>query len=334
MNAVRFETPFTRQAHVEVPLICGPMYPCSNPELVAAVSRAGGLGVVQPVSLTFVYGHDFRQGLRLIRQQTSSPVGMNALIEKSSRRYQERMQEWVNIALEEGIRFFITSLGNPRWVVDRVAEYGGIVYHDATERKWAMKALDAGVDGLIAVNNRAGGHAGRLSAEQLLDELGDLNLPLICAGGIGDEKQFVEAMRMGYAGCQSGTRFIATDECRAAAPYKQAIIEAQEQDIVLSERITGVPVSLINTPHVAAMGLKAGPLARRMLRGNKSKHWLRMLYTLRSAFQLRHASLNEDGEREFWQAGKSVAGIHQVEPAGEIVRRFHAALLQMNGREG
>lgn len=335
MNAAGFETPFTRQAHVEVPLICGPMYPCSNPELVAAVSGAGGLGIVQPVSLTFVYGHDFRQGLRLIRQQTSRPVGMNALIEKSSRRYQERMQEWVNIALEEGVRFFITSLGNPRWVVERVAEYGGIVYHDATERKWAMKALDAGVDGLIAVNNRAGGHAGRLSAEQLLDELGDLNLPLICAGGIGDENQFVEAMRMGYAGCQLGTRFIATDECRAAAPYKQAIIEAQEQDIVLSERITGVPVSLINTPHVSAMGLKVGPLARRMLRGNRSKHWLRMLYTLRSAFQLRRASLNEDGEREFWQAGKSVAGIHQVEPAGEIVRRFHAALLQKKyGREG
>jgi len=321
------ETPFTDHAGVDTPLICGPMYPCSNPELVAAVSGAGGLGIVQPVSLTFVHGHDFRAGLRLIRQQTCRPVGMNALIEKSSRRYHQRMQEWVNIALEEGVRFFITSLGNPRWVVDRVAEYGGIVYHDATELKWAMKAIDAGVDGLIAVNNRAGGHAGGLSALQLFDDLHDLNLPLICAGGIGDEKQFVEAMRMGYDGCQLGTRFIATDECRAAVPYKQAIVNAQEQDIVLSERITGVPVSLINTSHVAANGLKAGPLARLLLRGNKSKHWLRMLYTIRSAFQLRHASLDEGGKREFWQAGKSVTGIHQVEPAGEIVQRFHAALL-------
>ncbi|MDQ6981895.1 MAG: nitronate monooxygenase [Mariprofundus sp.] len=334
MNGARLETSltetlFTKHASVNVPLICGPMYPCSNPELVVAVSEAGGLGVVQPVSLTFVHGHDFRQGLRLIRQQTSRPVGMNALIEKSSQRYHERMQKWVSIALEEGVRFFITSLGNPRWVVERVAEYGGIVYHDATERKWAMKALDAGVDGLIAVNNRAGGHAGGLSASQLFDDLYDLNLPLICAGGIGDEKQFVEAMRMGYAGCQLGTRFIATDECRAAAPYKQAIVDAQERDIVLSERITGVPVSLINTPHVVAMGLKAGPLVRRMLRGNRSKHWLRMLFTIRSAFQLRHASLDESGEREFWQAGKSVAGIHQIEPAGEIVRRFYAALLHM-----
>jgi len=329
MNSARFETPFTKHAGVDVPLICGPMYPCSNPELVAAVSGAGGLGVVQPVSLTFVYGHDFREGLRMIRQQTPRPVGINALIEQSSRRYHERMQTWVTIALEEGVRFFITSLGNPRWVVDRVAEYGGIVYHDATERKWAKKALDAGVNGLIAVNNRAGGHAGGRSARQLFDDLGDLNLPLICAGGIGDETRYVEAMRMGYAGCQLGTRFIATDECRSAAPYKQAIVNAQEQDIVLSERITGVPVALINTPHVAAMGLKAGPLARRMLRGKRSKHWLRMLYTLRSALQLRHASLDESGERDFWQAGKSVDDIHCIKPAAEIVRQFNEALLHM-----
>ncbi|MDQ6957620.1 MAG: nitronate monooxygenase [Mariprofundaceae bacterium] len=329
MTALRFETPFTKHAGVDVPLICGPMYPCSNPELVAAVSEAGGLGVVQPVSLTFVHGHDFRAGMRLIRQQTSRPIGMNALIEKSSRRYHERMQLWVDIALEEGVRFFITSLGNPRWVVDRVAEYGGIVYHDATERKWAQKALDNGVDGLIAVNNRAGGHAGGQSAQQLLDELGDLNLPLICAGGIGNEAQFVDAMRLGYAGCQLGTRFIATDECMAAVPYKQAIVDAHEQDIVLSERITGVPVSLINTPHVASMGLKAGPLARRMLRGNRSKHWMRMLYTLRSAFQLRRASLDESGNKDFWQAGKSVSGIHRVEPARAIVRRCNEAVLHM-----
>jgi len=321
-------TPFTNHAGVSVPLICGPMYPCSNPELVAAVSQAGGLGVVQPVSLTFVHGHDFREGLRLIRQRTSMPIGMNALIEKSSGRYHERMVEWVTIALEEGVRFFITSLGNPRWVVDRVAEYGGVVYHDATERKWALKALDGGVDGLIAVNNRAGGHAGGKTALQLIDELGDLDVPLICAGGIGDETRFADAIRRGYAGCQLGTRFIATEECRASMPYKQAIVNAHEEDIVLSERITGVPVSLIRTAHVARMGLRAGPLARRMLSGNKSKHWMRMFYTLRAAFQLRRASLDESGEQKFWQAGKSVGGIHEIEPVAAIVRRFAMTLEQ------
>jgi len=328
VNSNRLDTPFTRHAGVDTPLICGPMYPCSNPELVAAVSDAGGLGVVQPVSLTFVHGHDFRAGLQLIQKLTSKPIGMNALIEGSSRRYHQRMQGWIDIALEEGVRFFITSLGNPRWVVERVAACGGVVYHDATERKWALKAIDAGVDGLIAVNNRAGGHAGGLSAQQLIDSLGDLGLPLICAGGIGDATQFVAALKMGYAGCQMGTRFIATTECRASMPYKQAIVDAGAEDIVLSERITGVPVSLINTPHVAACGLKAGALTRRMLRNRRSKHWLRLFYTLRSAFQLRHASLDERGAHEFWQAGKSVDAIHHIEPAAGIVRSCHDAALQ------
>ena len=65
--------------------MCGAMYPCSNPELVAAVSEAGGIGIVQPISLTYVHGHDFREGLRLIRRLTAKPIGMNALIEQSSR---------------------------------------------------------------------------------------------------------------------------------------------------------------------------------------------------------------------------------------------------------
>src|SRR5687767_15651043 len=113
------DTALTRDAGIEVPLICGAMYPCSNPELVAAVSDAGALGIVQPVSLTFVHGHDFREGLRLIRRLTLRPIGMNALIEQSSRMYHERMVKWVEIALEEGVRFFVTSLGNPKWVAER-----------------------------------------------------------------------------------------------------------------------------------------------------------------------------------------------------------------------
>ena len=82
--AGRLDTAFTRHAGVEVPIICGPMYPCSNPELVAAASEAGGLGVLQPMSLTYVYRHDFRQGIRLMRRLTSKPIGMNALVEQSS----------------------------------------------------------------------------------------------------------------------------------------------------------------------------------------------------------------------------------------------------------
>ena len=319
------DTPFSRALGIEVPLVCGAMYPCSNPELVAAVSDAGGIGVVQPVSLTYVYGHDFREGLRLIRRLTPKPIGMNALIEGSSRYYRERMTRWVETALEEGVRFFVTSLGNPRWIVERVRPAGGIVYHDVTERKWALKGRDAGVDGLVGVNRRAGGHPGPLDPQALLDEVGDLGLPVLCAGGIGTAAEFAAALRMGYAGAQLGTRFIATPECRASEAYKQAILESDEDDIVLTERITGVPVAVIRTPYIEHMGLRAGPLARRLLRNRRSKHWMRGYYALRSLRQLKRASLDTTGEHEYWQAGKSVAGIHAIVSAGDIVREFARA---------
>lgn len=322
------DTPFSRAVGIEVPLVCGAMYPCSNPELVAAVSEAGGIGVVQPISLTYVHGHEFREGLRLIRRLTSKPVGMNALIEGSSRYYRERMSRWVDVALEEGIRFFVTSLGNPRWIVDRVHPLGGIVYHDVTERKWALKGRDAGVDGLVGVNRRAGGHPGPRDPAALLAEVADLGLPVLCAGGIGTPAEFAAALRLGYAGAQLGTRFIATPECRASEAYKTAILEADEDDIVLTERITGVPVAVIRTPYIEHMGLHAGPIARRLLRWRRTKHWMRTFYALRSLRQLKRASLDRSGEHEYWQAGKSVAGIERLIPAAEVVRSFAAAALQ------
>ena len=320
------ETPFTRAVGIRVPLICGPMYPCSNPELVAAVSEAGGIGIVQPISLTYVNGYDFRDGLRYIRSLTTKPIGMNALIEQSSSTYRDRMEKWLTISLEEGVRFFITSLGNPRWVVDLVTPYGGVVYHDATEAKWAEKAAAGGVHGLIGVNNRAGGHAGGREAAVLLAELGRFSLPVVAAGGVGDEGQFRAMLDLGYSAVQCGTRFIATTECTASLPYKQAILDADADDIVLSERITGVPVAIIRTPYVERTGLRAGPLARALLRGRRTKHWMRTVYALKSLWQLKRSSLGAAGSAEFWQAGKSVQGITGVESAGAIVRRFEAAL--------
>lgn len=316
---------FLTQAGIRVPLLCGAMYPCSNPELVAAVSEAGGMGIIQPVALVFAHGHEFRAGLRRIKELTDRPVGMNVIVEKSSRAYEQRMREWVDVAIAEGVRFFVTSLGDPRWVVEAAHAAGGHVYHDVTERKWAEKALSSGVDGLIAVNDRAGGHAGARTPEQLFAELGDLGVPLLCAGGIGDERAFVRALELGYAGAQLGTRFIATTECRAHGDYKAAIVGAKAEDIVLTERISGVPVAVIATDYIKRTGTRAGPIARRLLRGRKTKHWMRTWYALMSIWQLKHASLQGATYKDYWQAGKSVDGIDAVEPAGDIVRRFAAA---------
>lgn len=320
-------TALTRDARIRLPLVCGAMYPCSNPELVGAVSAAGGIGIIQPIAFTYVHGHDFRAGVRLAQTLAAgNPLGFNALIEQSSTYYQRRMEAWIEIALEEGIRFFITSLGNPRWVVDRVSQVGGVVYHDVTALKWALKGRDAGVRGLIAVNNRAGGHAGDVSAEALLDELRPVGLPVVCAGGIGTPADFRRVMDMGYAGAQLGTRFIAASECSASADYKQAILDATAADIVLTERLTGVPVAVINNSYVRRLGLKAGPVARWMLQHRRTKHWMRTIYALRSLRQLKRDLGVRRGAEEYWQAGASVDGIHEVKPAGQIVAEFEAAL--------
>jgi nitronate monooxygenase len=321
------KTVLTEALGIEVPLICGAMYPCSNPELVAAVSEAGGIGVVQPLSLVFVHKREFRAGMKEIRSLTRKPIGLNVLTEKSlSSVYAKRMSEYVDVALEEGVRFFVTALGNPRWVVDRVRPAGGVVYHDVIDRRWAEKAAAEGVDGLICVNRRAGGHLGKKSPEELHAELADLGLTLVCAGGVGSAEQFREMLAIGYAGVQCGTRFIAATECTAHADYKNAILEADEEDIVPTERVTGVPLAVIRTPFIEKMGTKAGPIGRLMLKGRTTKHWIRAWYTLTSAFRLRGASMKGATSADCWQAGKSVATITSVEPAGEIVRKFAAAL--------
>jgi nitronate monooxygenase len=318
-------TRFTEQVGIELPIICGAMYPCTNPELVAAVSAAGGIGIVQPMSFVIVQRRDLRQALRQIKQTTDRPWGFNAVLEKTARAFERQMRRWIDIALDEGVKLMITALGNPRWVVDLAHQRAAIVYHDATERKWALRARDAGVDGLICVNSRAGGHTGTRTPEQLRDELGDLGLPLICAGGVGSAEDFVHALRLGFDGVQMGTRFIASEECSVHDDYKRAIVRAEERDIVLTERISGVPVSVIRTPYIDKIGTTAGPIARWMLRGPYRKRVMRSIYGLLSIYQLRQASLRGADYRDYFLAGKSVAGIDRVEPAGVIMQRFAEA---------
>jgi nitronate monooxygenase len=321
----RLDTPLTRQLGIRLPVICGAMYPCSNPELVAAVSEAGGIGVFQPISLVSVHKHEYRAGLRRMRQLTTKPIGMNVIVEKSSKIYEERMKRWVDEALEEGVRFFVTSLGNPEWVVAKAHAVGGIVYHDVTEARFAEKAVSVGVDGLIGVNRRAGGHAGGRALAELYTELARFGLPVVAAGGIGDAPEFVAALELGYAGVQMGTRFIATTECNAHPDYKRAILEADEADIVLTERLTGVPVAVIRTPYIEKIGIKAGPIGRYLLKGRKTKHWMRAFYAWRALGNLARASQEGGAYRDYWQAGKSVATIREIEPVAQILARFEAA---------
>jgi len=322
---ISFRTKFTEQAKVQYPIVCGAMYPCSNPELVAAVSEAGGLGIVQPLSLVYVHGYEFKKGLERIKQLTKKPFGMNVIVEKNAKIYEDRMKKWVNEAVDAGCRFFVTALGNPNWVVEKVKAVGGFVYHDVTEKKWAEKVVGFGIDGLICVNDRAGGHAGSRSAKQLFEELKGFNLPLVCAGGVGDETDFIEALKLGYASVQMGTRFIATSECNSHLDYKNAIVAADEKDIVKTERITGVPLAVIRTPYVDKVGLKVGPISKVLFKNRHTKHWIRLMYNLRAVMAMKRTVLKGVSTKDYYQAGKSVHGIEQIESVKVIIDRFVAA---------
>ena len=323
------KTRLTEHAGVEYPIICGAMYPCSNPELVSAAANGGGMAIVQPVSLTVVHGFDepdlnqgLVEGIRYIRSKTDRQIGFNALIEKGNDKYLQRMSQWIDIALDEGIRFFVTSLGKPDWVCERVHAKGGFVYHDVTTRYHAEKGVECGVDGLICVNNRAGGHLGTDSMEKMYEDLSDLGLPLVCAGGVGSEQELKEALRIGYDGVQMGTRFIATTECTMPEGYKVAIVDSGEDDIDWTVKLTGIPVSVIKTP-----GYKRdNPWIIRRLLSGRWKHRTRWILNNLSFRRWRRMSNGSKSSKDIWSAGKSVETIHSVESATTIMRRLGESL--------
>ena len=211
---------FLKDTGSRLPVVCGPMYPGSNPELVAAVSEAGGFGVVQPIALSHLYKHDFRAGLKLIKSLTSKPFGVNITIlpkTAASAKYVKMNDEFLDIAIEEGCKWILTSLGKPDDIV-KIAHQTDVdvkVYHDVHNAKLALRAADAGVDGLNLLNNRMGGQTGQFGACEIMKavrEAGDLTIPMICAGGIANKSNLDDMLAQGYAGVQAGTRFLATHE--------------------------------------------------------------------------------------------------------------------------
>ena len=317
---------FCKDLKVALPIIGGAMYPCSNPELVAAISEAGGIGMIQPLSLTYVHGYSFREGLRYIRRLTPKPVGLNLLIEASSQRYLDRINTWLDVAIDEGVSFFVTALGNPQKYAEKIHASGGLVYHNTTHEKWAEKAIVGGVDGLICVNDHAGGHAGTESAIKLYEDMVRFGKPLICAGGVSSPRDVRKMIDLGYAGVQMGTRFIATDECSAHQDYKQAIIAAEAENITLTDKLSGVPVSVIETDQIRRMGAKAGKLARWMLKGHRTKKYMRMYYAMRSFRTLKHDLGKAGTYQHFLQAGKSVSGIQEILPVKQVMASYRNAL--------
>ena len=145
---------------VDYPIVQTGMGYVSDARLTAATSAAGGLGIIGSGLMSY---DELATAIATVKDHTDRPFGVNFTL-MPNRRYRKRMEAWLDIAMEEGVKFFLTSLGKPDWVVKRAHTNGIIVYHDVSKAKFAKYAIDAGVDGLNCVNNRGGGQTGRDSS--------------------------------------------------------------------------------------------------------------------------------------------------------------------------
>ncbi|PKN69387.1 MAG: 2-nitropropane dioxygenase [Deltaproteobacteria bacterium HGW-Deltaproteobacteria-12] len=270
---------------IRYPIIGAPMFLVSYEELVVAVCNAGGLGML-PLP-NYRTTEQLRQAMEIIRSQTEAPVGVNIHLSGKF-----PWQEQLSVCLDYGVKFFITSLGDPRLILDAVHARGGLVFADVVSLAQAFKAREGGLDGLVAVGAGAGGHGGRVSTMILVPYLSEkVGLPVIAAGGISTGAQMAAAIACGACAVIVGTRFVATTESRASGAYKQALIDADPDGIICTDRVTGNPANWI-AASIADMAERP-PLT--------SKKW-----------------------RDFWSAGQSVAQIQDIKPAAQIVAEMVA----------
>jgi len=222
----------------DYPILQGAMRRISLGELAAAVSRAGGFGIVGASGME---GNALRAEIRKARSLTDRPFGMNIPI------YRPNALEALEIAVEEGVRTITTSAGDPGKVIRRVKEAGIKILHVVATVDMARKAEAAGVDGVIAVGAEGGGHVGRdeIATLVLIPQVVDaVRIPVVAAGGIGDGRGLVAALALGAEGVQMGTRFLATQESPVPPAYKQAILAARDDGTMIAAR-KGYPIRVL-----------------------------------------------------------------------------------------
>ncbi|MFP5519462.1 MAG: NAD(P)H-dependent flavin oxidoreductase [Bdellovibrionia bacterium] len=314
MNSIT--TAFTKMMNIENPIIAAPMFLVSNEALVVAASEAGGIGTFPALNYRPI--ENYAEALKKIRQQTTKPIGVNIIVNKSNTRQNEDLK----IALDHGVNLFITSLGSPKKVIEEAHKQGAKVLCDVTNLEHAKKVQDMGADGVIAVGSGAGGHAGPISPLVLIPWLKtELKIPVIAAGGISHGSQIAACLAMGADGVSIGTRFIASTEAKVDSAYKNAILKSSPEDIVMTTRVSGTPAAVINTEYIQKIGTDL-PLALKILKDNK--------YTKKFAVPLIHlmgmksleAAADKPTWKTVWSAGQSVGLIDDVLSVKEIYAKL------------
>ena len=231
------KTRITKLLNIEYPILQGGMAWVATHELAAAVSEAGGLGVIAAGSAP---GNIIRDEIRKLKELTDKPFGVNIML------LSPFAEDIVDIVCDEGVPVVTTGAGNPGKYIEKLKQHNVKIIPVVPTVSLARRLEKLGVDALIVEGTEAGGHIGELTTLVLVPQVVDaVNIPVIAAGGIGDSRGFLAVISLGAEGVQLGTRFVCSTEAKVHQNYKEKIIGAKDRDALVTGRSTGHPVRVL-----------------------------------------------------------------------------------------
>ena len=305
----------TSLLNITHPIIMAPMFLVSNTKMVIEGMKSGVAGCIP--ALNYRTLDELKSSINELKaaKVPGGSFGYNLIVNKSNVKYKEQLR----ILCEEGVDFIITSLGSPEETINEAHKVGIKVFCDVTDLAFAQKVESLGADALIAVNNLAGGHRGNLDPKTLIKELNEnTSLPVISAGGVGNKSDLDKMISYGAVGVSVGSPFIASIESDVSQEYKQACVDYGANDIVMTERISGTPCTVINTPYVQKVGTKQTWLETVLNKNKVLKKWVKMIRfyigmkaTEKAATQVTYKTV--------WVAGPTIENTKEILPVKDIV---------------
>ncbi len=287
---------------IEYPIVQGGMAWVSDAHIAAAVSEAGGLGVIAAGNAPASW---VSEQIDIVRTKTDKPFGVNVMLLSPFR------TEVAQVVAEKKVPVVITGAGNPGEFLEMWQASGAKVVPVVASSALAIRMERMGVDAVVAEGCEAGGHIGELTTMVLVPNIVDaVSIPVIAAGGIGDARSAAAALCLGAKGVQVGTRFILATECTAHQAFKDKVIKAKDVDSKVTGRVTGHPVRLIRSP-----------LSREMARVEYEPDAVEKLEALGEG-SLRKAVVDGDIKEGSFMAGQIACMLDKEQSAGEIIEEI------------
>ncbi len=291
-----------------------PMFLVTNTKMMVEALN-NGIAAAIP-AMNFRTDEEFRTAIKRIKELSSGPVGVNLIVNKSNVKQNKQLES----CLELEVDFIITSLGSPKEVIEKCKPKGIKVFCDVIDRKYAGIVQDLGADAVIAVNSLAGGHSGKVPPDELIPALlKKLHIPVISAGGVSTKEGVQKALKLGAAGVSVGTLFIASKECDVSKEYKQAMVDYSGSDVILTDSISGTPLTVINTPYVQGLRHESGSFKKYLLKNRRLRKFVKMFIMLKGMRSIKRAA-EKPTYKTVWVAGPSIDNINEIKSVKDIIR--------------